>query len=108
MVDDYTPTTDAVRAAYVRNRRRPFTDPEDHRAEFQRWLEAHDAALRAEWEAEQGETEWEYGERSPSSKYVWGPWTAEKADSLDIPPDLLVRRRAPGPWVPINENGETP
>lgn len=51
------------------------------------------------------EPEWEYGERSPGSTYVWGPWTAEKAESLAVPDAQLMRRRKAGPWVPVKQEG---
>ena len=81
-IREYTPTTEEVRIKYRLSSGR---QPGDF-AEFDRWLAAHDAVKRAEWEAEQdtlpqcgycgnnlrglpgcpthgaeqGETEWEY------------------------------------------------
>lgn len=50
MTDDYTPTTDELRAQWAATWHP--RNPEAADASFDRWL----AALRAEWEAEQGET----------------------------------------------------
>ena len=53
MTDDYTPTTEEVREQYWAasgDRRRGSSAW----GEFDRWLAAHDAQKRAEWEAEQG------------------------------------------------------
>ena len=53
-MSDYTPTTEEVREDYALGRNEVVGaegyDP--HRAEFYRWLAAHDAEKRAEWEAE--------------------------------------------------------
>ena len=50
-MNDYTPTTEEVRIKYRLSSGR---QPGDF-AEFNRWLAAHDAEKRAEWEAEQGD-----------------------------------------------------
>ena len=50
-IRDYTPTTEEVRIKYRLSSGR---QPGDF-AEFDRWLAAHDAVKRAEWEAEQGD-----------------------------------------------------
>lgn|GEM_PF-6718408 len=42
-MDDYTPTTDEVRGSYSRMSRHANTE----HAEFDRWLAAHDRAIRA-------------------------------------------------------------
>jgi hypothetical protein len=45
---DYTPTTEQVKAAYVRAMRNAFIASEgEHREEFRRWLAAHDAEVAA-------------------------------------------------------------
>lgn len=109
----YTPTTMEIRSHYSGGARMRKA------AEFDRWLEAHDAALRAEWEAEQGEVEWEWGvarEQHPSipaykqrdreacERFIANP-------PLDIPnprgPWLILRRRKAGPWVPVEQEGES-
>ena len=50
-MSDYTPTTEEVRIKYRLSSGR---QPGDF-AEFDRWLAAHDAEVRAEWGAEQGD-----------------------------------------------------
>lgn len=54
MSDDYTPTTDEVRIRFqrdiARNRADGYPDPRVSEAEFNRWLAAHDAAVRADHE----------------------------------------------------------
>lgn len=58
-MSEYTPKTDDVREDYAIGRNEVIGAGwySQHRAEFDRWLAAHDAAKRAEWEAEQGEPE---------------------------------------------------
>ena len=56
---EFTPTTEQVRSAYAHDPEAEYRDPvgfpamqrENLRA-FDRWLAAHDAQKRAEWEAE--------------------------------------------------------
>ncbi|WP_193750554.1 hypothetical protein [Curtobacterium luteum] len=44
---DHTPTTAQVRDAYVRAMRNAFiASADEHRQEFDRWLEQHDKELR--------------------------------------------------------------
>ena len=79
------------------------------------WLTAHDAEKRAEWEAEQGQTEWEYG----VSREVATPMSSREAAERQIermaksPKGYrltanLVRRRVT-PWVaaPDTTNNES-
>ena len=56
-MSDYTPTTEEVREDYALGRNEVVGAGwyDQHRAEFDRWLAAHDAEKRAEWEAEQGD-----------------------------------------------------
>lgn len=47
-MDDYTPTDEQVRAAYVRGMRDTFVAAAaDHEAEFDRWLAQHDREVTA-------------------------------------------------------------
>ena len=51
--EEYTPDTGAVRAAYTRAMRQAFiASTSEHIAEFDRWLAAHDQALREQIERE--------------------------------------------------------
>ena len=52
-MSDYTPTTEAIRGRIIQ---RGIGWGFYGLDEFDRWLATHDAAKRAEWEAEQGET----------------------------------------------------
>lgn len=121
-MSDYTPTTNEVRADYVRDHTRNFdsymagrsvaSEQEHYGDRFDRWLAEHDADLRAEWEAEQGteEPEWEYGwfcewddgsgiSRLLMGAEMWGP----KGRVFQ----MRRRTKAPGPWVPLEQEGES-
>jgi len=117
----YTPTMGEVRKAYAAGMRSggAVGSAGTWRLEFNRWLAAHDAEKRAEWEkAEQGEVEWEYRYAEVyygGEMYTYGPtgspdWSfasaASAADGRVEDSDIVVRRRKAGPWVPVNENGE--
>ena len=123
-VRDYTPTTEDIRGRIVqRGIGWGFYGLE----EFDRWLAAHDAEKRAEWEAEQGETEWEYGSEGAEGTEDPDPrpladdnayWpeslegvrepNAEQAAQIvakwnegDPGSARLIRRRKAGPWLPV-------
>ena len=129
-MSDYTPSIQELARAYEAvfvEARRP-----EARAEAARAIVAHDAAKHAEWEAEQGETEWEYGRvghfvadgrDAHDDAALIDRRTAEVNVRLandgekDEPPIVrvhytLARRRAgskPGPWesVPDTTNNES-
>lgn len=48
MADDYTPTTEEVREQYTREEPPRIGTVAERRAEFDRWLAAHDAQVRAD------------------------------------------------------------
>ena len=78
------------------------------RRKFDAILAAHDAAKRAEWEAEQGETEWEYGVSYPwhegNLSHAFGFGSEPDArEHMDEDEDVLVRRRKAGPWLPVTD-----
>lgn len=105
MTDDYTPTTEEVREAAHNKAFFPlFRDV----TEFDRWLAAHDAAKRAEWEREQG---WEWGCRSGShSRFAaavhwWQDEPTWREHLAECPSPAPVRRRTPGPWEPVDTTG---
>ena len=52
-MSEYTPTTEQVLKQWVAE----WAPSPNLEAQFHRWLAAHDAEKRAEWEAEQGEPE---------------------------------------------------
>lgn len=106
--DDYTPTTEEVRADFGRSLLWPAAQSPDRTAAFDRWLAAHVAEKRAEWEAEQGEPEWEYAcrdDRTGSVTSVGAPWMdheyAERVTANEYPYMAGVRRRKAGPWLPV-------
>lgn len=83
------------------------------------WLAAHDAAKRAEWEAEQG---WEYAigaqsEDRPGKFWRDSDWdtTTELHEALGDLEDALpvfsnavvIRRRPSTPWLPVPDTKET-
>jgi len=74
------------------------------RRKFDAILAAHDAAKRAEWEAEQGETEWEYGHDCDESRATHhknpspqNPW--QSMGTCTSATDY--RRRKAGPWITV-------
>ena len=111
---DYTPTTERIREFYVRQRfqseiyaGRPAPGIWERYAEFDRWLAAHDAEVRAGVVAE--EPEWEYGIRAdgddePYTDYSDDPdWLCDQI--TPEPGDAIIRRRKAGPWVPVKQEG---
>lgn len=102
-MSDYTPTTDDVRGTYADgmwyvNRRMDGT-----LSEFDRWLAAHDAEVRASVVSE--EPEWEYGIRAEGDEE---PYTDHSDDPdwlcdqiTPEPGDAIVRRRKARPWEVI-------
>jgi hypothetical protein len=110
VADDYTPTTEEVREAvaewaWSRRMFRPELSQSDGR-EADRWLAAHDAEKRAEWEAEQAETEWEYGCKSSAHVMARRDRLAivlldqheAEEHGHDCPSPSIVRRRRAGQW----------
>lgn len=74
-------------------------------------IEARIAAMRAEWEAEQGETEWEYARANrlgnvcePDDDYEDARKRAERSVWAGGY-NQVVRRRAAGPWLPVPDTG---
>ncbi len=112
VADDYTPTTEEVRGFYIQAGEDWGDGVTKSAAEFDRWL----AALRAEWEAEQGEPEWEWAvESTYPYNVVHSGWTDEEtAREIASWPITggtrrLVRRRKAGPTLPVPDttNHET-
>lgn len=109
----YTPSTEEIRDRWMDFDGGP--DPEDA-AEFDRWLAAHDAEVRAEALSDQTDNyEWMVLSTlvagPVAGRTVTSPITDEDTARLiaDDPDSHwrreLVRRRAPGPWVTIHTNG---
>ena len=119
-VSDYTPTTEQVEFAYANDSEDEYRDPigypalvRQNKVEFRRWLAAHDAEKRAEWEAEQGETEWEYiaqfghvkgEERITAEAAIQSAREVLDDYPLDFPESelpLQVLRRPLVGWLPV-------
>lgn len=103
MTDDYTPTTEEVCEFWASRQTYEHDWTIDTaRSIFDRWLAAHDAAKRAEWEAEQGETEWEYGNEqllhSRVEVFAASSEAVARAQAWLYP---IRRRRKAGPWEPV-------
>lgn len=100
-MSDYTPTTADVRDHYAYGCGPEHTWPESC-AYFDHWLAQYTAEKRAEWEAEQGETEWEYGNEMLMNNHTQiYPASSEfmaKAQAWLWP---MYRRRKAGPWMPV-------
>lgn len=115
---NYTPTTSDVRAEYV-DRCMDAYDRQVARDEFDRWLAAHDAEVRAGVVTEEPEWEygtlrevvdgWERGDRYGEHQYVSGVSGRLNHDPSTVtgvrPLDRAVRRRKAGPWVPVQQEG---
>lgn len=126
-MSDYTPTTEEVVNAFAQTGVwLPIAGYAELRGAFGRWLAAHDAEKRAEWEAEQGETEWEYGSAAieddgdcprplsedrdfwPAGITAHASEPSEEAARRIIAGwqnATLVRRRKAGPWEPVPVEG---
>ena len=108
-MSDYTPTTGEVhrRYAYARSGK-PGHKNQSAVAEFDCWLAAHDAEVRASVLAEQGEPEWEYG-YGANYPVLWTAPSQEQAEKWRGPGERTWKRTAAipaGPWLPVEENGE--
>lgn len=102
-MSEYTPSTGEVRRRYA-YARSAGNKNQSAVAEFDRWLAAHDAEVRAGVVAE--EPEWEYGIRTLRYGGKYGFYVAR--DEQDAKRQLegtsrseIVRRRKAGPWVPV-------
>lgn len=113
-MDDYTPTTEDVEECYAMSgdgldfKRAAMRRREDFRRWLAEMLAAHDAEKRAEWEAEQGEPEWEWAVESTYPYNVGhSGWTDEETAreiaswSITGGSRRLVRRRKAGPTLPV-------
>jgi len=126
-MSDYTPKTENIRLGY--SYRPNLPEGQRHHlgllAEFDRWLAAHDAEERTEWEAEQDteEPEWEYGYTSKwgtlaaasqadaetrAADYVRGITEARESGDLKHHGKLVKRIAASkaGPWMPVEQENE--
>ncbi|MEJ6554043.1 hypothetical protein PQI51_03270 [Microbacterium esteraromaticum] len=106
-MSDYTPTTEQVRTEWALSN--PGGSPTTimhAEAAFDRWLAAHDAEKRAEWEAEHPdvaalrEARAETWDEAVGAVFAW--WNAPEGER----PAVIVNPYGVG--VPVNENGETP
>lgn len=104
-MSDCTPTTFDVKCIATNDDAGAlaFLTPE----QWDKWLAAHDAEKRAEWEAEQG---WQWalmavGDDEPWSNYYRSrKHLAYQCGGLaDREDERLVCRLAPGPWEPVTD-----
>lgn len=131
-MSEYTPTTDEMRAFYTAERLdgphlEGFPPPtvDQAEAEFNAWLSAHDAEVRASVVVE--EPEWEYGWRSRFAtggpvfqELEWGSreqaeqsirdheqWEADDPEESRLVYELVKRTPAvwAGEWVPVKQEG---
>lgn len=101
MADDYTPPIEDVRNHYAYGCGPEHTWQES-REDFDRFI----AALHAEWEAELGETYWEYGCKSRAHVMAHRDRLAivltdqhdAEEHGHDCPSPSIVRRRRAGRW----------
>lgn len=101
-MSDYTPTTGEIRDHW-RSAWSP-RNPEAADASFDGWLAGVIAEKRAEWEAEQGETEWEWSGDSiafPGTSLMRVYAVRANAELYMQPGYRLVCRRKAGPWMPV-------
>lgn len=119
MSDEYTPTTEEVRADYVRDHTRNFdsysvgrsltSEQEVYGDRFDRWLAAHDAeVLAAAGVAPQPEPEYEYGNRvalHSGTQIMPAPDRDTAMKFAWLQP--AFRRLKAGAWEPVpNQEGQ--
>lgn len=102
-MSDYTPTTEQILNQWVAE----WAPSPNLEAQFYRWLTAHDAEKRAEWEAEVAERV-EWGCLFPGGAIVkcedQRDAETERTYVLDMFPEAVVVRRnvrGPGDWLPV-------
>jgi hypothetical protein len=111
-MSDYTPPLEDVRNHYAYGCGPEHTWAES-REDFDRWLAAHDAEKRAEWEAEQGTEEPEWAaERVVETQGAdgWARTTWESiGDARRMFPGSkfreMTRQVKAGPWMPVPDTG---
>lgn len=93
--DDYTPTTEQVRRAYTTGMRQAFiASAGAHSSEFDRWLAAHDARVKAEAlrDAAQNMDEWnveaivvtgEEDDEDTWQEWTVADWLTDRADTIE-------------------------
>ena len=77
MANEYTPTTEEVRAVYVAGTPPHMVTVTDGNAEFDRWLAAHDRAVKAEALREAAE-----GYKRVGNMHARG-WLLDRADQIE-------------------------
>ena len=106
-MSDYTPTTEAIRGRIIQ---RGIGWGFYGLDEFDRWLATHDAEKRAEWEAEQGETEYGATNVDDDRPVSIRDTLAEAVEAQKFytrdrgrKTHLFMRTKAipAGPWLPV-------
>lgn len=106
-MSEYTPSTGEVRRRYA-YARAAGSKNQSSVAEFDRWLAAHDAEVRASVVAEG--PEWEYGNEQLMHSHVEVfPASSEAVAKAQAWLWPVRRRRKAGPWVPVpvEQGGES-
>lgn len=109
-MSDYTPSTEEARAACARDAMRSAMHNDSLAAQrgakeaFDRWLAAHDAEKRAEWEAEQGEVEWvedfiQYGHLLDIGVFIVEP----RGKNYSTHQRRVKTGRPESSWVPVEQ-----
>lgn len=112
---EYTPTTAEVREAWLTaeyEERDHTTSDDDLRAEFDRWLAAHDAEVRASVVPEEPEVEWgiswepdedpqDYGSEDFGDARALGEALAYDHQTPRIWKRIAGTIVPPGPWLPV-------
>ena len=113
-MNNYTPTTEEVREDYALGRNEVVGAGwyDQHRAEFDRWLAAHDAEVLAAAGVTQPEPEYEYAmEDDLGMSFAKDRRDAERHASFQSKEyhPRVVRHVKAGDWEPVpNQTGETP
>ena len=105
-MSEYTPTTEQIRATYAAGESEGT--PEDY-AEFDRWLAAHDAEVRAGAVAE--EPEWGIANAKTPDK-VWALSEEGARETAAAEPGQWIIYSRPKTvvheWVPVKQEGAEP
>jgi hypothetical protein len=117
VTNDYTPTAEQIRE-YIEAADRVVSSfaPGDAATAFERWLAAHDAEKRAEWEAEyddQRDTIVKLSDQIEEARTAW--WSAVTqgdngliyTDRIEDAMDDIWSAIGDAEWVPVNENEGT-
>lgn len=117
-MSEYTPTMGILRMTYLMQWESGSFPRRTAEGEWDRALAAHDAQKRAEWEAMQGEMEWEYGATHvyPDEPVSIVSSLSEALDAQAVytkwrgqPTNVFMRTKAipAGPWLSVPDTTNT-